>query len=56
MEVLVLDWLAQALQMPDVFHSKSNVGGGVIQVCTSSPRTIALLILLYRTQQVTVPL
>ena len=42
LETLVLDWLAQALALPEKFHSTSS-GGGVIQDTASSASLCAVL-------------
>lgn len=42
LETLVMDWLAEMLDLPEAFHSTST-GGGVIQATASSSSLVALL-------------
>jgi aromatic-L-amino-acid/L-tryptophan decarboxylase len=47
LETVVLDWLAQALDLPDRFRS-GGPGGGVIQDSASSATLVATLVALHR--------
>lgn len=48
LETLVLDWLAELLDLPAAFRSTSGAGGGVIQDTASSATLCALLAALHR--------
>lgn len=40
LEVIVLDWVAKMLGLPEFFYSSSANGGGVIQVHVLNPENI----------------
>jgi aromatic-L-amino-acid/L-tryptophan decarboxylase len=47
LETVMLDWLAQLLDLPERFHSR-GAGGGVIQDSASSATLVATLVALHR--------
>ena len=50
LETVMLDWLAQLLDLPDRFRSH-HTGGGVIQDSASSANLVAVLAALHRASQ-----